>query len=119
MEYYSLIKNNDFMKFIGKSMEFLNILSEVNQSQKKPTTNKQTKMKNTWYELTDKWILAPKLRFPKVQSTDHMKLKKKDDPSVNASVLLRKRNKNIHRRRYRDKVLEQRLKEWPFRACPT
>jgi len=34
-EYYSVIKNNDFMKFIGKWMELENIvLSEVNQSQK-------------------------------------------------------------------------------------
>jgi len=35
MEYYSAIKNNDFMKFIGKGMEMENIiLSEVTQSQK-------------------------------------------------------------------------------------
>ena len=35
MEYYSAIKNNDFMKFTGKWMELENIiLSEVNQSQK-------------------------------------------------------------------------------------
>ena len=45
-----------------------NILSEVNQSQKK----------NTWWALTDKWILAQKLSIPKVQSTDQMKLKKED-----------------------------------------
>jgi len=35
MEYYSAIKNNDFMKFIGKGIELENIiLSEVTQSQK-------------------------------------------------------------------------------------
>jgi hypothetical protein len=35
MEYYSAIKNNDFMKFVGKWMELENIiLSEVTQSQK-------------------------------------------------------------------------------------
>ena len=35
MEYYSAIKNNDFMKFIGKWMELENIiLSEVTQSQR-------------------------------------------------------------------------------------
>jgi hypothetical protein len=35
MEYYSDIKNNDFMKFLGKWMELENIiLSEVTQSQK-------------------------------------------------------------------------------------
>ena len=33
MEYHSAIKNNDFMKFIGKLMELENInLSEVTQS---------------------------------------------------------------------------------------
>jgi hypothetical protein len=36
MEYYSAIKNNDFIKFTGKWMELENaILSEVTQSQKK------------------------------------------------------------------------------------
>jgi hypothetical protein len=35
MEYYSAIKNNGFMKFLGKWMELKNImLSEVTQSQK-------------------------------------------------------------------------------------
>jgi len=34
MEYYTVIKNNDFMKFIGKWNELENILSEVTQSQK-------------------------------------------------------------------------------------
>jgi hypothetical protein len=44
------------------------ILSEVTQSQKNI--------------LTDKWILAQKLRIPKIQFTDYMKLKKKEDQSV-------------------------------------
>jgi hypothetical protein len=35
MEYYAAIKNNEFMKFLGKCMELENIiLSEVNESQK-------------------------------------------------------------------------------------
>jgi hypothetical protein len=35
MEYYSAIKNNVFMKFLGKWMDLRDIiLSEVNQSQK-------------------------------------------------------------------------------------
>jgi len=34
MEYYSAIKNNDFMKFIGKWNELENILSEVTLLQK-------------------------------------------------------------------------------------
>jgi hypothetical protein len=53
----------------------------------------QVTKEHTWYTLIDKWILAQKLRIPKIQFTDHMKLKKKEDQSVNASVLLRRRNK--------------------------
>jgi len=35
IEYYSAIKNNDFMKFLGKLIELENIiLSEITQSQK-------------------------------------------------------------------------------------
>ena len=34
MEYYSAIKNNELMKFLGKWMELENILSEVTKSQK-------------------------------------------------------------------------------------
>jgi hypothetical protein len=35
MEYYSAIKNNEFMKLLGKWMELENIiLSEITQSQK-------------------------------------------------------------------------------------
>jgi hypothetical protein len=83
MEYYSAIKNNEFMKFLGKWMELEDIiLSEVTQPQK-----------NTWYTFTDRWILAQKLRIPKIQFKDHMKLKKKEDQSVGALVLLRKGNK--------------------------
>jgi hypothetical protein len=33
MEYYSAIKNNEFMKFLGKWIELENILSKVTQSQ--------------------------------------------------------------------------------------
>jgi hypothetical protein len=58
------------------------IPNEVSQSQK-----------NTRYVLTDKWILAQKLGIPKIQFTDHMKLKKKEDQSVGASVLLRREKK--------------------------
>ena len=45
------------------------------------------------YVLTDKWILAQKIEIPKIQLTDHMKLKKKEDQSVNVSVLLRRGSK--------------------------
>ena len=47
---------------------------------------------HTWYALTDKWILGKKLRIPKIQFTDHMKLKK-EDQSVGDSVLLRRGTK--------------------------
>jgi hypothetical protein len=40
-----------------------------------------------------KWILAQKLRIPKIQFTDHMKLKKKEDQSMNTLNLLRRGNK--------------------------
>jgi hypothetical protein len=39
------------------------------------------------------WILVQKLRISKIQFTDHMKLKKKEDQSVDTSVLLRRENK--------------------------
>ena len=62
MEYYSAIKNYDFIKFLGKWMELENIiLNGVIQSQK-----------NTWNVFIDKWILAQKLGIPKIQSTDHI-----------------------------------------------
>ena len=48
MEYYSAIKNNGFMNFLGKWMELENIiLSEVIQTTKK----------YTWNAIIDKWIL--------------------------------------------------------------
>jgi hypothetical protein len=48
---------------------------------------------HTWYALTDKWILAQKLKIPKIQFAKHMKLKKKEDQSVDISFLLRMGNK--------------------------
>jgi hypothetical protein len=46
----------------------------------------------TWYALIDKWLLAQKLKIPKIQFTKHMKLKK-EDQSVDISFLLRMGNK--------------------------
>jgi hypothetical protein len=58
MEYYSAIKNNEFMKFLGKWLKLENIiLSEITQTTKE----------HTWYVLTDKWILAKKLTMPMIQ----------------------------------------------------
>jgi hypothetical protein len=71
MEYYSAIKNNEFMKFLGKWMHLEDlILSEVIQSKKNTHTR---------YELTDKQILAQKLRISKIPFAKQMKLKKKED----------------------------------------
>jgi hypothetical protein len=47
-----------------------------------------------------------------------MKLKKKEDPSVSALVLLRKGNKILMGANTKTNV-EQRLKERPSRDCPT
>ena len=41
------------------------------------------------------WIVAQKLRIPKIQFTDQMKLKKKEDQSMDTSVLLRRGNKRL------------------------
>jgi hypothetical protein len=49
--------------------------------------------KYTQYVFTDKWILAQKFEIPKIQFTDHMKPKKREDQNVDASVLLRSVNK--------------------------
>jgi hypothetical protein len=45
--------------------------------------------------LTDKWILAQKLGIFKIQFTDYEMLKKKEDQSVDASVLLSRRGNKI------------------------
>jgi hypothetical protein len=48
---------------------------------------------HTWYAVTDKQILAQKLRISKIQFAKHMKLKKKEDPSLDTLLLLRMGNK--------------------------
>ena len=78
MEYYSAIKKNEFMKFLAKWMDLGGIiLSEVTQSQK----NQEL----TLYVLTDKWILAQKVIILKIEFAKHMKLKKKEEQSVDPS----------------------------------
>jgi hypothetical protein len=44
---------------------------------------------HTRYALTDKWILAQKLRILTIQFIGHMKLKKQEEQNMDASVLLR------------------------------
>ena len=72
MEYYSAIKNNEFMKFLGKWMYLEDIiLSEVTQSQKKSLD---------MHSLISGY--QPRnLEYPryKIQFVQHMKLKKKED----------------------------------------
>jgi hypothetical protein len=47
---------------------------------------------HTQYLLVDKWILAQKLRIPKIQFAKHMNLKK-EDQSMDTSIHLRRGNK--------------------------
>jgi hypothetical protein len=49
--------------------------------------------------------ISPEAQNTQIQFTDHMKLKKKEDHSVDTLALLRKGNKiPMDGRRYRDKV---------------
>jgi hypothetical protein len=57
-----------------------------------PVHGNPVTIEHSWYELTDKWILAPKLGISKIQFTDHMKFKK-EDQSEDVSVPLRRWNK--------------------------
>ena len=84
------------MKFEGKWMELENvILREVT-----PDTEELT-----WYVFAGKWILAQKLRISMIQPTNHMQLKKKEDKSVEASVLHRIGNKIITGNRGRENLV--------------
>jgi hypothetical protein len=83
MEYYTAIKNNEFMKFLGKWIDLEDIvLSEVTLSQKNPHDMHSL--------IVD---ISPEARIPKLQFAKHMKLKKKEDQSVDTVVLLRMGNK--------------------------
>jgi hypothetical protein len=74
MEYYSAIKKNEFMKFLGKWMDLEGIiLSEVIQSQKNSCD---------MYSLISGYY-PRNLEYPryKIQFAKHMKLKKNEDQS--------------------------------------
>jgi hypothetical protein len=43
-----------------------------------PEWGNPTTKELSWYALTDKWVLAQKLRIPKIQFAKHLKLKKED-----------------------------------------
>jgi hypothetical protein len=94
VEYYSAIKNNDFVKFLGKWLELENIiLSEVTQYHKNA---------NGMYSLISGYYSKSSGHPGDTIHRSH-KAKKKEDQSVDASVLLRRGN-NTHRRKYGDKV---------------
>jgi hypothetical protein len=65
-----------------------------------PEWGNPTKKEHTWYALSDKQILAPKLRIPKVQLAKHKKIKKKQDQCVDTSFPLR-REQNTYGRSYK------------------
>jgi hypothetical protein len=58
-----------------------------------PEWGNPSKKEHKWYALTDKWILAQKLRIPRIQFAKHMKFKKKEYQNVYTSFLLRMGNK--------------------------
>ena len=84
-----------------------------------PESGNSITKEHAQYALSDKWILAPKLRIPKIQFTDHMKLKRKEDQSVGALVLLRMSNKILMGPNIERQSVEQRLKERPYRYYST
>jgi hypothetical protein len=86
MLYYSAIKKNEFMKFLGKWLDTEGIiLSEVTQSQK--NSNELYSQISGYYPRN--------LEYPryKLQFAKHMKLKKNEDQSVDTLPLLRIGNK--------------------------
>ena len=48
---------------------------------------------HTWYALNDKWILTQKLWIPKIQFIDYIKLKNKENQSMETSVIFWSMNK--------------------------
>jgi hypothetical protein len=86
MEYYSAIKKNEFMKFLGKWMDLEGIiLSEVIQSQK--NSHDKYSLISGYYPRNLEY-----LRY-KIQFAKHMKLKKNKDQSMNTLPVLRIGNK--------------------------
>jgi hypothetical protein len=85
MEYYTAIKKNEFMKFLGKWMDLEGIiLSEVTQSQKNS---------HDIYSLISGYYRR-NLEYPryKIQFAKHIKLKKNEDQSMDTWPLLKIEN---------------------------
>jgi hypothetical protein len=79
--------------------EVIKLRAEINQVETKRTIQRIKQTRSWFFEkinkidkLADKWILALKLRLPKIQFAKHMKLKK-EDQQVDSSFLFRIRNK--------------------------
>ena len=86
MEHYSVVKNNDIMKFEDKWMELdQNIPNKVTQAQKKQTQ----------YIFTHKWylILDKKQRITRLQSITLEKQDNTEDTKIGACIILGKGNR--------------------------
>jgi hypothetical protein len=62
----------------------------------------------TWYALTDKWILAQKLRIHKIKFAKHKKIKK-EDQHVDTSFLIRIGNNRIGNKTLMEGVTETKF----------
>jgi hypothetical protein len=104
MEYYSPIKNNEFIKFLDKWMDLEDIiLREVTQSHKNT---------HATHSLISRY---QKLRIPKIEFS---KLKKKEDQSVDTLILLRRGNK-IPMEGVTETKFGDETEGRPPRNCPT
>jgi len=83
MEYYSAIKKNNFMKSQANGWNH-----KISSSVRWPN-HKRTYMVYTHWKAD----ISPKAHNTQVQFTDHMKPKKKEDQSVDMSIVLRRGNK--------------------------
>jgi hypothetical protein len=108
MEYYSAIKK----QWIHEILWQMDGTRKYHPEWGNPITKEYT-----WYALTGKWIIAQKFWIPKIQFIDHTKLKK-DDQSVDTSVLLRKGSKYPWEK-IQTQSLEQKLMERSPSDCPT
>jgi hypothetical protein len=69
------------------------------------------------YALTDKWILAQKLKISKIQFAKHKKIKKKEDLRVDTSFLLIIGNK-ISIKRVTERKFGAKRKGWTNQRLP-
>ena len=67
-----------------------------------PKCGNPTTKEHTWFALTDKWILAQKLRIPKIEFTNHRKLKKMGE-KVGVLQSFVEGEQNTHRGKYVDR----------------